>query len=45
MYLSLVAKTVYFLDYQQPTEIDIRTVHKRLFMRFVPSFCDPKTHS
>ncbi|KAI0797247.1 hypothetical protein BC629DRAFT_1592295 [Irpex lacteus] len=31
-YLALVAKTVYFLDFQQPIEIDTQTIHKRLFL-------------
>ncbi|GJE86425.1 DUF3433 domain-containing protein [Phanerochaete sordida] len=32
MYLSLVAKTVYFLPATQPMHIDLQTVHKRLFL-------------
>ncbi|KAI0689567.1 hypothetical protein BC835DRAFT_1418450 [Cytidiella melzeri] len=31
-YLALVAKTVYFLDFQQPIAIDTQTIHKRLFL-------------
>ncbi|KAI0089530.1 hypothetical protein BDY19DRAFT_108972 [Irpex rosettiformis] len=31
-YLSLVARTVYFLDFQQPIQIDTQRIHKRLFL-------------
>ena len=32
MYLSLVAKTVYFTTLEQPIAMDLQTVHKRLFL-------------
>lgn len=35
MYLSLVAKTVYFVSVNQPINIDTKTIHKRLFLRYV----------
>ncbi|KAI0342287.1 hypothetical protein BDW22DRAFT_179555 [Trametopsis cervina] len=31
-YLALVASTVYFLNFQQPIDVDIQTIHKRLFL-------------
>lgn len=33
MYLSLVAKTVYFLQDSQEVAVDVQTIHKRLFLR------------
>ncbi|KIP09926.1 hypothetical protein PHLGIDRAFT_58860, partial [Phlebiopsis gigantea 11061_1 CR5-6] len=32
MYLSLVAKTVYFVEFEQPIDIDLKTIHKRLIL-------------
>ena len=36
MYLSLVAKTVYFIEFEQPIDIDLKTIHKRLLLRYTP---------
>ncbi|KAH8097012.1 hypothetical protein BXZ70DRAFT_895244 [Cristinia sonorae] len=32
MYLSLLARTVYFLDYSKPITVRVKTIHKRLFL-------------